>query len=80
MIAILKFSIKQKEMKITEYPFVQELIADPSGNISKVILSLDDYQKIIQILEDQALYHAMLETASESPLNLESALEELEKE
>ncbi len=67
-------------MKITEYPFVQELIADPSGNVSKVILSLDDYKKIIETLEDKALYQAMLETESETPLSLESALEELEKE
>lgn len=67
-------------MKITEYPFVQELIADSSGNVSKVILSLDDYQKIIDVLEDQALYQAMLETESEAPLSLESALEELERE
>ena len=67
-------------MKTKNYPFAQELITDIDGNIRKVILDFDDYQHLLEILENEGLYQAMLTTKNEKPLNLESALEELEKE
>jgi hypothetical protein len=67
-------------MKTKNYPFAQELITDTEGNICKVILDFNDYQHLLEILEDEGLYQAMLETKNEKPLSLESALEELEKQ
>jgi hypothetical protein len=67
-------------MKPKNYPFAQELITDTEGNICKVILDFNDYQHLLEILEDEGLYQAMLETKNEKPLSLESALEELEKQ
>ncbi len=67
-------------MKTKDYPFAQELVTDIDGNIRKVILNFDDYQYLLNILEDEGLYQAMLTTQEEKPLSLESALEELEKE
>jgi len=67
-------------MERKDYPLVKEFITDSSGNICKIILDFKDYQKIVDVLEDQALYQAMLETESEQPLSLETALEELEKD
>jgi hypothetical protein len=60
------------------YPFAQELITDTQGNVSKVIINFDDYQHLLELLEDQALYQAMKVTEGEKPLNREEALKELE--
>lgn len=60
------------------YPFAQELITDTQGNISKVIINFDDYQHLLELLEDQALYQAMKTTENETPLSKEEALKELE--
>jgi len=67
-------------MTTQNYPFAQELITDIEGNIRKVILDFNDYQNLIEMLEDEGLYQAMLLTKNETPLSLENALEELEKE
>ncbi|MGI0481134.1 hypothetical protein ACN4EE_10110 [Geminocystis sp. CENA526] len=67
-------------MNTKNYPFAQELITDIDGNIRKVILDFNDYQYLLEMLEDEGLYQAMLTTKNEQPLSLESALEELEKE
>lgn len=60
------------------YPFAQELITDTQGNISKVIINFDDYQHLLEILEDQALYKAMKITEHETPMTREEALKQLE--
>jgi hypothetical protein len=67
-------------MNTKNYPFAQELITDIDGNIWKVILDFADYQHLLEMLEDEGLYQAMLATKNEKPLSLESALAELEKE
>lgn len=67
-------------MNTKNYPFAQELITDIDGNIRKVILDFNDYQHLLEILEDEGLYQAMLTTKDEKPLSLKSALAELEKE
>jgi RelB Antitoxin alpha helical domain len=67
-------------MKIKNYPFAKNLITDQEGNICQVILDLQDYEHILEILEDEGLYQAMLTTKEETPLSLETALEELERE
>lgn len=66
-------------MNTKNYPFAQELITDIDGNIRKVILNFEDYEHLLEMLEDEGLYQAMLITKNEKPLNLESAWEELEK-
>lgn len=60
------------------YPFAQELITDTQGNISKVIINFEDYQHLLELLEDQALYEAMKITEDEMPMSKEEALKELE--
>lgn len=67
-------------MRTLEYPFVQELITDTQGNVCKVILDYNDYQRLLELLEDEALYKAMIETKNETPMNLEEALADLEAE
>ena len=59
------------------YPFSQELITDTQGNISKVIISFDDYQHLLELLEDQALNQAMKVTEDETPINKQEALQQL---
>ncbi|MDJ0590181.1 MAG: hypothetical protein QNJ72_09335 [Pleurocapsa sp. MO_226.B13] len=63
---------------MSDYPFAQELITDTQGNISKVIINFEDYQKILEMLEDRGLYRAMQDTENETPMSKEEALKELE--
>jgi hypothetical protein len=62
------------------YPFAQELITDTQGNIRQVILNFEDYQQLLEGLEDQALYQAMKTTINETPMSREEALKALEEE
>ncbi|MDJ0729986.1 MAG: hypothetical protein QNJ33_08340 [Crocosphaera sp.] len=67
-------------MNVKDYPFAQELITDNQGKIQQVIINFEDYQQMIEAYEDTALYHAMIDVKDETPLSLEEALIELEKE
>lgn len=68
------------QMKADEYPFAKELITDIEGNIRKVVLDFSDYQRLLEAIEDEGLALAMMEVKDETPLNLNDALAELEKE
>lgn len=61
-----------------DYPFVQEFITDNTGQIQKVVLSLSDYQHLLNALEDEDLYQAMQPVRHETPLSREAALKALE--
>ena len=67
-------------MNSTNYPFAQELITDTHGNICKVVLTVEDYQHLLELLEDEALYQAMKATFNEIPMNRDEALKLLEEE
>jgi len=61
-----------------EYPFVRKLIKDKNGNISQVILNFEDYEHLIELIEDENLYKAMQNSLAEKPMTLEQAISELE--
>ncbi|MCL1469444.1 hypothetical protein [Argonema antarcticum] len=67
-------------MKAEDYPFVKELIIDIKGTIQKVVINFSDYQRLLEAMEDEGLVLAMMEVKDETPLNLDEALAELEKE
>ena len=67
-------------MNVKEYPFAQELVTNTQGNVLKVIIDFRDYECILEALEDDGLYNAMMQVKDETPLSLEQALAELEKE
>jgi hypothetical protein len=71
---------EQLIMNIKDYPFAQDLITDNQGQIQQVIINFEDYQQIIETHEDTGLYCAMIDVKDETPLTLEEALIELEKE
>ncbi len=56
------------------------MITDNQGQIQQVIINFEDYQQIIETDEDTGLYRAMIDVKEETPLTLEEALIELEKE
>ncbi|NJP08356.1 MAG: hypothetical protein HC866_01870 [Leptolyngbyaceae cyanobacterium RU_5_1] len=64
-------------MQTQNYPFAKELITDPEGNIRKVVLDIEDYQRLLDALEEEGFYRAMMEVRDETPLNLTEALLEL---
>ncbi len=63
-------------MSAEQYPFAQELITDVSGQIRKVILDFNDYKRMLEMIEDEGLYRAMMEVKNETYLDLEAALAE----
>lgn len=63
-----------------DYPFAQEFITDTEGQIRKVVIDIADYQKLLEMLEDEGLYRAMLEARQETPLSLEDARREMAAE
>ena len=66
-------------MKAEEYPFVQELITDKQGQVLKVVLEFQEYQRLLDAIEDEGLYRAMQVVSDETPLSMNEALEELEQ-
>jgi hypothetical protein len=71
---------QRKNMPAEQYPFAQELITDVSGQIRKVILDFNDYKRMLEMIEDEGLYRAMMEVKNETSLDWEAALAELDKE
>jgi hypothetical protein len=67
-------------MQADKYPFAQELITDIEGNIRKVVINFPDYLRLLEAIEDEGLILAMKKVENETPLNLDEALAELEKE
>lgn len=67
-------------MYLENYPFVKELIVDKSGKVRGVAIDLADYQKLLELLEDEGLYRAMVEVQDETPISLEAALKALEQD
>lgn len=63
-----------------DYPFAQEFITDSEGQIRKVVIDIADYQRLLEMLEDEVLYRAMLEARQEKPLSLEEARKEMAAE
>ncbi|MDB9523656.1 hypothetical protein PN480_17140 [Dolichospermum circinale CS-1225] len=67
-------------MQANQYPFAQELITDIEGNIKKVVMDFHDYLRLLEAIEDEGLILAMKEVENQTPLHLNEALAELEKE
>ena len=67
-------------MQANQYPFAQELITDIEGNIKKVVMDFHDYLRLLEAIEDEGLILAIKEVENETPLHLNEALAELEKE
>lgn len=63
-----------------ECPFAKELIADTEGHVRKVVIDFSDYQRLLELIEDEGLTLAMMEVKDETPLSLDEALKELEQE
>ena len=61
-------------MQTKDYPFARSLITDDQGQVQQVVLDFQDYQHLIESLEDEGLYKMMQETRNEESLSLEEAL------
>ena len=64
--------------QIEEYPFVEELLTDISGQVHKVVLPVKEYRRLLEAIEDESLYQMMQAVRNETPLSLEAALKELD--
>ncbi|GAA6620679.1 hypothetical protein [Scytonema sp. NUACC26] len=46
-------------MKADKYPFARELITETEGNIQKVVIDFNDYQHLLEAIEDEGLILVM---------------------
>ncbi|MDY6785672.1 MAG: hypothetical protein SW833_24505 [Cyanobacteriota bacterium] len=67
-------------MKATDYPYVRDAIADEQGNIKRVVIDFQDYLHLLEVLEDEGLYQAMMQVKDEVPLSLEEARSRIKEE
>jgi len=65
---------KIQSVQTEDYPFVEELLLDKTGEVLKVVLPIQKYLSLIEALEDEGLYRAMNQVRDESPLDKEAAL------
>lgn len=70
-------SPKMTQIQESDYPFVQEFVTDNRGQVHKVVLQVEDYQRLLEALEDEGLYQLMQEVRHEVALNLDAALQDL---
>jgi hypothetical protein len=61
------------------YPFVNEFITDSQGRVVKVVLPVQEYQRLLEAIEDEGLLRAMKEVENQRSLSWDEALAELEK-
>jgi hypothetical protein len=66
-------------MEAEQYPFVQELITDKKGKITKVVLDYEDYQRLLDAIEDKGLFFTMQSAQAAKLIRLNQALHELER-
>lgn len=63
-----------------KFPFASEFVSGPDGRISKVILDLPIFERLVGELEDEALARAMKQVRHEKPLSKAEALKQLARE
>jgi hypothetical protein len=63
-----------------KFPFASEFVTGPDGRISKVILDLPTFERLVGELEDEALARAMQQIRHEKPLSKAAALKQLARE
>nr|WP_238718227.1 hypothetical protein [Petrachloros mirabilis] len=66
------------QIKANDYPFVEEFVTDNSGRVHKVVLQVEDYQRLLEAIEDEGLYQVMQDVKHEIPLSLNAALKNLD--
>jgi hypothetical protein len=65
-------------MDLENYPFVKEFLKDETGEVYRVAIDLTDYQKLMELIEDEGLYRAMAEVRDEVPISRTEALRVIE--
>ena len=62
------------------FPFASEFVTGADGHVSKVILDLPTFERLVGELEDEALARAMKEVRHEKPLSKAEALKQLARD
>jgi hypothetical protein len=63
-----------------KFPFASEFVTDREGRVSKVILDLITFERLIDELEDEGLARAMKQAEREKPLSKSAALKQLARD
>lgn len=59
--------MRQFNQKPDQFPYVQELITDTQGQVSKVVLHFEDYQRLIAGLKPEATNNSATATRLTAP-------------
>lgn len=60
-----------------KFPFASEFVTGSDGQVSKVILDLPTFERLVGELEDEALARVMEQVRHEKPLSKAEALKQL---
>ena len=60
-----------------KFPFASEFVTGADGRVSKVILDLPTFERLVGELEDEALARVMEQVRHEKPLSKTEALKQL---
>ena len=63
-----------------KFPLASEFITDDEGRVSKVILDVNTFQRLVEEYEDDALWRAMKKVRREIPLSKDDALKAIESD
>ena len=63
-----------------KFPFASEFVTDHDGHVSKVILDLPTFERLVAELEDEGLARAMKAVRHEKPLSKAEALKQLARD
>jgi hypothetical protein len=63
-----------------KFPFASEFVTDSKGRVSKVILDLPTFERLIEELEDEGHSRDMKNVEREKPLSKSAALKQLARD
>jgi hypothetical protein len=63
-----------------KFPFASEFITDGNGHVSKVIVDVNTFERLMEEFEDAALVRALKQVRHEKPMTKAEALKELERD
>jgi len=76
-----EFAAAQRELQTVDTEQIGRFVVDETGKRTKVILDIEDYEKLLEALEEAGDIRACdeLKASNEEAIPLEQAIEEIER-
>ena len=79
-LSILRVRGGARTNSVKGFPFASELVTDVKGRVSRVMMSVRDYQILMEAVEDEGMYRAIRQVRHERPLSINAARKRLASE